>query len=208
MPAAVTCQQQHPILFSDDLEATVAFYCELLGFSLGFRMENIVGLNLDRVSIHVVAGQPKPEGAQVYFVVSDVDAYFESLQLPDASLLYPPSDQPYGLRDFALRDNQGYGLTFGSHLPNAGPPLEIERSSFAGRIEARLLAVLQDLAHHKGMAFTELLEEVALHSFEPLPEGGTASPHSEADLKAIADLKAKHGLDYEAHDAYRFREAD
>ena len=208
MSAAVTCKQQHPILFSNDIEATVAFYREALGFTVGFRMENIVGLNLDQVSIHVVAGDAKPEGAQVYFVVSDVDAYFESLQLPEAALLYPPTSQPYGLRDFALRDNQGYSLTFGSHLANAGPPLEIERSSYEVRMEKRLLAVMQDLANHKGMVLAELLEEIALHSFEPLPEGGTTSPHSEADLKEIAILKEKHGLDYEAHDAYRFKEAE
>ncbi|MEM7224060.1 MAG: VOC family protein [Pseudomonadota bacterium] len=208
MKDVVRCAQQHPVLYSDDLDETVAFYTETLGFDLGFRMETIVGLNFDQVSIHVAKGPPNPAGGQVYFVVSDVDAFFGSLDLPNESLLQAPSDQPYGMRDFAVRDNSGYRLSFGTHMADFGPPVDIQRSSFDGRLETRLLAVLQDLAAHKKMSLTELLEEIVLHSFEPLPDGGTASPHSEADLRTIEELKTKHGIDYGAHEAYRFREPE
>ena len=33
-----------------------------------------------------------------------------------------------------------------------------------------------------------------------------ASPHTERTLDFIADLREKHGIDYEVHDSYRFVE--
>lgn len=45
---------------------------------------------------------------------------------------------------------------------------------------------------------------MALHSFEKLPNGGVASPHTERTLRCIHDLKQKHGIDYDCHANYRF----
>ena len=35
-----------------------------------------------------------------------------------------------------------------------------------------------------------------------------ASPHTKSDLRYIATLKAKHGIDYDCHASYRFVERD
>jgi hypothetical protein len=54
------------------------------------------------------------------------------------------------------------------------------------------------------MSVGSCLEETLLHTFEPL--GRVASPHTASDLRYIATLKAKHGIDYDCHASYRFVE--
>jgi hypothetical protein len=56
------------------------------------------------------------------------------------------------------------------------------------------------------MTVGEMLEEMALHSFEQLSSGGVASPHTERTLSHIRELKKKHGIDYDCHANYRFVE--
>jgi hypothetical protein len=116
-----------------------------------------------------------------------------------------PTDEPYGLRDFYVRDLYGYRLGFGHYIYNTGEPLIIERVDVPVRLEKRLAAALQDLAQHKHMSLTSCLEETLLHTFEPLGDG-VASPHTKSDLRYIQELKRKHGIDYDSHASYRFME--
>jgi len=68
-----------------------------------------------------------------------------------------------------------------------------------------LAALLYDLAEHKGMTVSSCLEETLLHTFEPLADG-VASPHTKSTLRYIEELKKKHGIDYDSHGSYRFKE--
>ena len=45
-----------------------------------------------------------------------------------------------------------------------------------------------------------------LHTFEKVPRGGVASPHTENTLAYIQELKGKHGIEYDTHASYRFVE--
>jgi hypothetical protein len=83
----------------------------------------------------------------------------------------------------------------------------IERVQIGARMEKRMVQVLKGLAEFKDMTLGELLEEIVLHSFEPVPgqEGQQcASPHSVKSLQAITDLKKVYGMDYGKHDSYEF----
>ncbi len=91
------------------------------------------------------------------------------------------------------------------HLLNAGPAIPVERVDVPVRLEKRLAALLSDLAEHKHMSLTSCLEEILLHTCEPLG-GGVASPHTHGDLDHIQALKRKHGIDYDSHGSYRFVE--
>ena len=73
------------------------------------------------------------------------------------------------------------------------------------RLEKRLAALLHDLAEHKRMTLTGCLEEILLHTCEPLGDG-VASPHAKSQLRVIQELKKKHGIDYDSHASYRFVE--
>lgn len=117
----------------------------------------------------------------------------------------PPGDREYGIRDYTVRDLNGYYLTFGQPLFNQGPPIPIERVDVPVRLEKRLAALVHDLAAHKRMSVSSLLEETLLHTFEPLGDG-VASPHTRGQLAFIQELKRKHGIDYDSHGSYRFVE--
>jgi hypothetical protein len=109
-------------------------------------------------------------------------------------------DRPYGLRDYRVRDLNGYELGFGQHLFNAGPPLEIERVDVEVRLEKRLAGLMHDLAEYKRMSLTSCLEETLLHTLEGV------GPHTKGQLRQIERLKQKHGIDYDSHASYRFVE--
>ena len=139
--------------------------------------------------------------------LDDVDEYFERISKLGADVIEPPADRPWGVREMHVRDPNEHVIRFGHGIPMREPNLKIERVAVEARIEKRLASLLGDLAQHKGMTVGEMLEEMALHSFEKLPNGGVASPHTERTLRYIQDLKKKRGVDYDCHANYRFVEA-
>lgn len=76
----------------------------------------------------------------------------------------------------------------------------IERTQTGVRIEKRLLKVLKGIAEHLDMSLGDLIEGIALHSFENKP------PFSEETLSKIAQLKAVYDLDWNADDSHKFTE--
>jgi hypothetical protein len=55
------------------------------------------------------------------------------------------------------------------------------------------------------MSVDSLLEEILLHTSEPLGDG-CACPHTRRQLAFIQALKRTHGIDYDSHGGYRFVE--
>jgi catechol 2,3-dioxygenase-like lactoylglutathione lyase family enzyme len=208
----VDCEQQHPSLSVSDIPAAAEFYAKKLGFFVAFTWGDpptMAGVNLGHVQIFLEQGTPSPTGCSVYFVVGDADELYEFHGANGVEIVQPPGDRPYGLRDYTIRDLNGYALTFGHrlglHLINGEPPIEIERVDVPVRLEKRLAALLHDLAEHKRMGVTSCLEEILLHTNEPLGDG-VASPHTKRTLTYIQELKKKHGIDYDSHASYRFVE--
>ena len=78
----------------------------------------------------------------------------------------------------------------------------IERVQTGIRLEKRLLKVLKGLAEHLDMSVGDLIEGIALHSFE------NKAPFSEATLGKIAQLKNVYDLDLSAADSHTFEEAN
>jgi catechol 2,3-dioxygenase-like lactoylglutathione lyase family enzyme len=204
----VDCEQHHASLAVADLPAAADFYTRKLGFKLAFTWgepPTMAGVNLGQVQIFLEQGPPSPKGCSVYFVIGDADELYEFQRANGVEIAEPPGERPWGFRDYTVRDLNGYLLTFGQRLYNAGPPLEIERVDVPIRLEKRLAAVLHDLAQHKHMSLSSCLEETLLHTFEPLGDG-VASPHTKSDLRYIQQLKKKHAMDYDSHASYRFVE--
>lgn len=206
----VECDRHHACLAVSDVPAAVDFYTKKLGFSLAFTYggdpPTFAGVNLDHVQIFLQQGTPNPNGSSVSFVVGDADELYEFHRANGVEIAWPVTDEPYGLRDYAVRDLYGYKLAFGHHLFNAGPKVKIERVDVPVRLEKRLAALLEDLARHKGMSVNSCLEEILLHTCEPYGDG-VASPHTERTLRYIQELKKKHGIDYDCHASYRFEES-
>ena len=204
-PAApqVECEKQHPALRVSDVAGAVEFYTKKLGFRLGFTWgepPEMAGVNLGEVQLFLEHGTSRPEGCSLYFVVGNADELFEYQRGNGVDILQTPGDRPYGLRDYRIRDLNGYELGFGHHIFNVGPPLDIERVDVPVRLEKRLAALLRDLAEYKHMSVNSCLEETLLHTLEGV------GPHTKADLRQIEKLKDKHGIDYDSHASYRFVE--
>jgi catechol 2,3-dioxygenase-like lactoylglutathione lyase family enzyme len=206
----VECEQHHAGLAVSDVAAAVEFYVTKLGFTCAFthgEPPDFAGVNLGHAQIFLQQGTPAPQGCSVYFVVGDADELHDFHRAGGVEVVQPPTDQPYALRDYVVRDLHGYFLCFGHHLLSAGPKIEIERVDVPVRLEKRLAALLYDLAAHKRMSLSSCLEEILLHTNEPLGDG-VASPHTKRTLAYIQELKKKHGIDYDSHASYRFVERD
>ena len=207
-PPVIDCERQHPTLLVRDVAAATDFYTTKLGFTLGFTWgdpPDIAGVNLGKVQMFLERGTPSPAGCSVYFVVGDADELHEFHRAGGVEVVVPLGDRLYGLRDYRIRDLHGYELNFGHYIYNVGDPIPIERVDVPVRLEKRLAALLQDLARHKRMSLTSCLEEILLHTNEPLGDG-VASPHTARTLRYIQELKVKHGIDYDSHASYRFVE--
>jgi catechol 2,3-dioxygenase-like lactoylglutathione lyase family enzyme len=212
----VDCEQVHPGFAVSEVLAAVEFYTKKLGFRLAFTWgepPTFAGVILGHVEVFLQQGTPNPKGSSVYFALgcadasagSGTDELYEYHRGNGVEIVHPPADREYGIRDYTVRDLYGYYLTFGEHLLNAGPPLEIERVDVPVRLEKRLAGLLHDLAEHKHMDVNQCLEEMLLHTCEPLGDG-VASPHTKKTLRYIQELKKKHGIDYDCHASYRFVE--
>lgn len=208
-PPTVDCERLHPGLAVPDLMAAVEFYTTRLGFVLGFTWGDpptFAGVNLGEVQVFLSQGTPSPEGADVFFVVGDVDALYAFHRAAGVEVVQEIGDRDYGMRDYMVRDLNGYRLAFGQYIYNVGEPVPIERVDVPVRLEKRLAALVHDLAAYKRMSVSSLLEEILLHTSEPLGDG-VASPHTRTQLRHIQALKQKHGIDYDSHASYRWVEA-
>ena len=202
-PPLIECEQIHAVLAAGDILAAVDFYTTKLGFKLGFTWGDpptFAGVNLGKVQMFLQKGTPDPKGCSVTFLVGDADQLYEFHRANGVEVAEEIADREYGIRDYAVRDLNGYHLSFGHHLFNAGPPIRIERVDVPVRLEKRLAALLQDLAKHKRMSVNSCLEEMLLHTNDGV------GPHTQTTLHHIQELKKKHGIDYDSHGSYRFVE--
>jgi len=205
MPPAVECDQLHAGLSVPDFQAALDFYTQKLGFQLAFTWgdpPDFAGLNFGSVQLFLSTGKPTPSNdtPAAWFLLDDVDALHAFHQANRLEIVRPLGNRPWQLRDYTVRDLNGYLLVFGQHLCDSGPPLPIERVDLPVRLEKRLAALLHDLAAHKGMTVNSCLEEMLLHTSEGV------GPHTPATLRHIQSLKQKHGIDYDVHASYRFTE--
>jgi len=109
-----------PTLWTEDIPATISFYRDL-GFQCTAHMAEWASLERDGVEVMVSApnrhepyDRPQFTGS-FYFRVEDVDGWWKRLK-DKAAVVYPVENFDYGMREFAIRDNNGYILQFGSEV--------------------------------------------------------------------------------------------
>ena len=201
----IECDQLHPGLAVGDIRAAIDFYVQKLGFLEAFTdgdPPTFAGVNIGAVQIFFHRGTPtpSPNGGAAFFVVGDADQLYEFHRANGVEIAQEIGDRHYGIRDYIVRDLYGYYLGFGHRLFNAGPPIPIERVDVPVRLEKRLAALLQNLAAHRRTTIGSCLEEILLHTNDGV------GPHTQTTLRFIAELKKKHGIDYDTHGSYRFVE--
>jgi uncharacterized glyoxalase superfamily protein PhnB len=121
---ALKMSEASPSFTVNDLDKSLAFYRDILGFVVEERYERegkLVGVGLQAGNVHFMLGQDdwkkgrdrkKGEGFRIYCMTSqDVDALARKIQERGGTLDQEPRDQPWGMRDFALTDPNGFKIT-------------------------------------------------------------------------------------------------
>lgn len=108
--------QGAPVLHVPNVETTAAFYRDVLGFTWDFGDETYAVVWRDNSAIHFVRDDENPKGVHLFQWVKDVDAYFREILDRGAKVTAPPTNQPYGIREFGVRDNNGVGIVFGQDI--------------------------------------------------------------------------------------------
>ena len=118
LPSANPVQfvQGAPVLHVANVEATAAFYRDVLGFTFDFGDDAYAVVWRDNSAIHFVRGEGSPHGVHLFQWVKDVDSYFQEVVGRGAEVAAAPANQPYGLREFAVRDINGVGIVFGQDI--------------------------------------------------------------------------------------------
>jgi predicted enzyme related to lactoylglutathione lyase len=108
--------QGAPVLHVADVGAMARFYRDVLGFTWDFGDEIYAVVWRDNSAIHFVRGEGTPRGVHLFQWVNDVDAYYREIVGRGADVAKGPTDTPYGIREFGVRDINGVGIVFGQDV--------------------------------------------------------------------------------------------
>lgn len=115
-----------PMLRTLDLDASVAFYTDVLGFTCRAHNKEWGWASLARDAVEIMLATPNAHEdhtasaftGSLYLRSDDVDGEWQRLK-DRARVCYPIEDFDYGMREFAIYDNNGYLLQFGQELPGS-----------------------------------------------------------------------------------------
>lgn len=119
----MTFESLTPMLETSDMKLTIAFYTEVLSFEIHNVSEDLswAALGKDGISImfsihNAHRGFTKSVlSGSLYFRVDELEKLWEVVK-DKSSISYPIEDFPYGMREFAIVDPNGYLLQFGKEI--------------------------------------------------------------------------------------------
>lgn len=112
-----------PMLYTTDLKGTVDFYVQTLGFNCkSLEMEwgwaSVISDNIEIMfslpNDQIPFDKPTFTGS-FYFKTDQVDELWEKLK-GKSNIAYPLEIFDYGMKEFAIHDNNGYLLQFGQEI--------------------------------------------------------------------------------------------
>jgi uncharacterized glyoxalase superfamily protein PhnB len=111
-----------PMLQTHDMRRTIDWYVSTLGFHrVGEHDDGFCRIERDDVALmfmHNAHLGPPHATATQYFYVNDVLALWDSIK-DRVTAEWGPEEMPYGLVEFAIKDPNGYLLSFGQPLAKA-----------------------------------------------------------------------------------------
>lgn len=109
--------QGAPVLHVAEVEATASYYRDVLGFTWDFGDDTYAVVWRDNSAIHFLKDDDTPfSGIHLFQWVRDVDAYHQEIMGRGAEVVGGPTDQPYGIRELAVKDINGVGIIFGQDI--------------------------------------------------------------------------------------------
>jgi len=118
-----TATKLTPMLESHDMSATLKFYTETLGFICTTKLDDLSWFSLCKDEIELMfcipnahRNMPKATmSGSLYIKTKEVETLWENLK-DQCEIGYPLEDFEFGMREFAIYDNNGYMLQFGREL--------------------------------------------------------------------------------------------
>ncbi|WP_160137550.1 VOC family protein [Chryseobacterium sp. c4a] len=116
-----------PMLWTANLDETIGFYIQTLGFELLGRNDEWHWASLRKDDVYIMIALPNKDEnpdtigftGSFYFNVDKVDELWEDLKIK-AKICYEIETFEWGMREFAVYDNNGYILQFGEPVDNIG----------------------------------------------------------------------------------------
>lgn len=116
-----------PIFWTEKLDETIGFYTQILGFTVLARNDDWQWASLHKDEVYIMLSQPNQHestsgigfSGSFYFNVDTVDKLWEDLKTK-AEICYEIETFEWGMREFAIYDNNGYILQFGETVDNIG----------------------------------------------------------------------------------------
>jgi predicted enzyme related to lactoylglutathione lyase len=113
-PARHMLHKIMPELPLDDVPAGVAYYRDVLGFTINYQQHDIGVMDRDKVRLLLIARTERHRGiGSAYVYVEDADALHAELRAKGANVQGEPISEPWGLRQFHVLDLEGNQITFG-----------------------------------------------------------------------------------------------
>ena len=112
-----------PILWTAQLNETIAFYKNVLGFTVDEQNDEWGWASLSKDDIELMLARPnehipftKPMFTGSFYITTDhVDRLWEKLK-DNAEVVYGIENFDWGMREFAIYDNNGYIIQFGQEI--------------------------------------------------------------------------------------------
>jgi len=112
-----------PMLRTADIQATIQFYESVLGFECTGFNEDWGWASLEREGITIMIASPNSHETwekavftgSLYIRLENVAEFWQKVK-EKARVCYPLETFEYGMKEFALYDNNGYLLQFGEEI--------------------------------------------------------------------------------------------
>lgn len=112
-----------PMMSTEDLKGTIDFYTGILGFTCDELNEDWGWATLTIDDVAIMIARPNAHvpydkigfTGSFYFTTDDVEAMWAKVK-DKTKVCYGIEDFEYGMREFAIFDNNGYTLQFGEEI--------------------------------------------------------------------------------------------
>jgi len=123
-PSGLTLRSVAPSFTVDDLQKSMAWYQDVMGFAVKDRWEGdgkLMGVEMSAGTVIVMLGQDdwkkgrdrvKGEGFRIFCdTTQDVDRLAAQIKARGGTLAQEPKDEPWGARAFSVEDPDGFKIT-------------------------------------------------------------------------------------------------
>jgi len=119
-----------PLLAVRNMKETIEFYKNALGFKMGMvfpdannpeyadlSKDGMVLMFVPAQNVGIGSGEKLGVGVNMYMEIDgNIDEYYAELKNKGVKIVADIKDEPYGVRDFSIKDIDGYQLTFNRPL--------------------------------------------------------------------------------------------